>query len=53
MVRNFGIIVGNDKLSKSVYKCEEIKTFSFMYNLLNISDEKYIKFARKNKNNSY
>lgn len=49
MVRNFGIIVGNDKLSKSVYKCEEIKTFSFMYNLLNISDEKYIKFARKNK----
>lgn len=49
MVKNFGIIVGNDKLSDQVYKCEEIKFFSFLYNLLNINDEKYIRFAKKNK----
>ena len=48
IVKNFGIIVGNDKLNNLVYKNEDIKFFSFMYNLLNIDDEKYIKLAKKN-----
>lgn len=47
MVKNFGIIVGNDKLMDSVYKNEDIKYFSFLYNLLNIEDEKYIKLSKK------
>ena len=48
IVKNFGIIVGNDKLNNLVYKNEDIKFYSFMYNLLNIDDEKYIKLAKKN-----
>lgn len=48
IVKNFGIIVGNDKLNNVIYKNEDIKFFSFMYNLLNIDDEKYIKLAKKN-----
>lgn len=47
LVKNFGIIVGNDKLSDDIYKNEEIKSFSFMYNLLNIDDEQNIKLAKK------
>ena len=49
LVKNFGIIVGNDKLMDSIYKNEDIQYFSFLYNLLNIEDEKYIKLSKKYK----
>ena len=49
LVKNFGIIVGNDKLDKSVYESSEIKFYSFMYNILNTEDEHYMKIAKKNK----
>ena len=47
-VKDFGIIVGNDKLKNSIYKNENIRFYSFLYNLLNIDDEKNIKLAKKN-----
>ena len=47
LVKNFGIVVGNQDLPKYIFEFEGIKFFSFLYNLLNIDEERNICFAKK------
>ena len=42
-----GIIVGNEKLPKYVYKDRSIDCFSFLYNIINIDHEKDIILSKK------